>query len=106
MAKYRHFNMPGDCTLHYHVEDIAANLNMGEWVPQWCFRFINWALEQTRGECSMKLDWFAGSGIRALRPASVISGLREGGGRVSDHDPIALSFSLIHAPSARPLLVQ
>jgi len=92
--EYRQFNMPGECTLHYNVEDIAANLNMGEWVPQWCFWFINWALERTGGECSMKLDWFAGSGIRALQPASVISGLQEGGGRVSDHDPIVLSFSL------------
>jgi len=92
--EYRQINMPGECTLHYNVEDIAANLNMGEWVPQWCFWFINRALERTGGECSMKLDWFAGSGIRALQPASVISGLQEGGGRVSDHDPIVLSFSL------------
>ena len=104
--EYRQFNMPGECTLHYNVEDIAANLNMGEWVPQWCFWFINWALERTGGECSMKLDWFAGSGIRALRPAAVINGLQEASGRVSDHDPIVLSFSLIHTPSPQPVLVQ
>jgi hypothetical protein len=30
-------------------QDMAANLNMGEWVPQWCFWFINWALEKNRG---------------------------------------------------------
>jgi len=54
----------------------------------------------------MKLDWFAGSGIRALRPAAVINGLQEASGRVSDHDPIVLSFSLIHTPSPQPVLVQ
>ena len=92
--EYQRFNAAGECTLHYNVADIAANLNMGEWVPPWCFWFINRALKQTGGRCSMKLDWFAGSGIQPLQPASVISGLKDGGSRVSDHDPIALSFKL------------
>ena len=95
---YKQFNIPGECTLHYNVEDIAANLNMGEWVPQWCFWFINWALAQTGGRCSMKLDWFAGAGIRPLQRASVLSGLNDGGDRVSDHDPIALAFCLLDSP--------
>jgi endonuclease/exonuclease/phosphatase family metal-dependent hydrolase len=90
--KYRDLNIPGECTLHYNVSDITANLNMGEWVPQWCFWFINWALARTGGSCSMKLDWFAAKGIKALSPAMVIQGLREGGKPVSDHDPITVSF--------------
>jgi hypothetical protein len=65
---------------------------MGEWVPQWCFWFINWALQRTGGTCSMKLDWFAGAGIHAGKPASVIPGLLDDGRRVSDHDPIVLTF--------------
>jgi endonuclease/exonuclease/phosphatase family metal-dependent hydrolase len=89
---YKALNMPGACTLHYDVRDIAANLNMGEWVPQWCFWFINWALQRTGGACAMKLDWFAGSGIQSEEPASVISGLLEDGRPVSDHDPIVLTF--------------
>ncbi len=92
--KYKELNQPGECTLHYDVRDIAANLNMGEWVPQWCFWFINWALQHTGGTCSMKLDWFAGSGIRPREPAAVISGLRDEGRPVSDHDPIVLSFQI------------
>jgi endonuclease/exonuclease/phosphatase family metal-dependent hydrolase len=32
---YRDMNTAGECTLHYNVSDISANLNMGEWVPQW-----------------------------------------------------------------------
>src|SRR4029077_6523671 len=93
--EYKKLNKPGECTLHYDVRDITANLNMGEWVPQWCFWFINWALQYTGGYCSMKLDWFAGSEILPLQPASVISGLTDGGRPVSDHDPIVLSFSIL-----------
>ena len=89
---YRDLNQPGQCTLHYNVRDIATNMNMGEWVPQWCFWFINWALDRTGGSCSMKLDWFAGKKIRPQAPALVIQGLNDGGKPVSDHDPIVLAF--------------
>jgi endonuclease/exonuclease/phosphatase family metal-dependent hydrolase len=88
---YRDLNNAGECTLHYNVRDIATNLNMGEWVPQWCFWFINWALERTGGACSMKLDWFAGKGIDPVTRAVVVSGLSANGKPVSDHDPIAVS---------------
>jgi endonuclease/exonuclease/phosphatase family metal-dependent hydrolase len=88
---YRDLNNAGECTLHYNVRDITTNLNMGEWVPQWCFWFINWALERTGGACSMKLDWFAGKGIDPVTRAVVVSGLSANGKPVSDHDPIAVS---------------
>jgi endonuclease/exonuclease/phosphatase family metal-dependent hydrolase len=91
---YRNLNTPGECTLHYSVRDIAANLNMGEWVPQWCFWFINWALERTGGRCSMKLDWFAGKDLSPQGPAVAVPELAHEGRPVSDHDPIALSFTL------------
>jgi endonuclease/exonuclease/phosphatase family metal-dependent hydrolase len=90
---YRNLNNPGECTLHYNVADLAANLNMGEWVPQWCFWFINWALKQTNGSCSLKLDWFAGRGIRPVGPAHAIAGLSDQGRPVSDHDPLVLHFN-------------
>lgn len=89
---YRDLNIAGECTLHYNVLDVAANLNMGEWVPQWCFWFINWALKRTGGSCSMKLDWFAGRHIDALAPAAAVPGLKAGGKPVSDHDPIVLAI--------------
>jgi len=92
---YREFNVPGECTLHYDVRNIAANMNMGEWVPGWCFWFINWALERTGGSCSLKLDWFAGKRVVPLGPAKAIAGLVSNGKAVSDHDPIVLEFSSI-----------
>jgi hypothetical protein len=89
---YRDLNNAGECTLHYNIRDVTANLNMGEWVPQWCFWFINWALEKTGGSCSMKLDWFAAKGIQRRGECKVVSGLHGSGERVSDHDPIILTF--------------
>jgi endonuclease/exonuclease/phosphatase family metal-dependent hydrolase len=87
---YRDFNKAGECTLHYNVQDIAANLNMSEWVPQWCFWFINWALARTNGSCSMKLDWFAGKQMDPIGPARAVPDLSVQGKPVSDHDPIVV----------------
>src|SRR5829696_8384416 len=42
---YAPLNEPGAGTLHYDVKDLAANTNMGEWVPRWCFWWIEWALK-------------------------------------------------------------
>jgi endonuclease/exonuclease/phosphatase family metal-dependent hydrolase len=97
---YAELNEPGAGTLHYDVADLAANTNMGEWVPRWCFRWIEWALREQGGRCSLKLDWFAGSGIApdAREPPRVVGNLRGRGGEVlSDHDPIVLDFVLQHA---------
>jgi endonuclease/exonuclease/phosphatase family metal-dependent hydrolase len=90
---YRDLNNAGECTLHYNISDVTANLNMGEWVPQWCFWFINWALEKTGGTCSMKLDWFAAKGIQRRGVCKAVPGLHDDGERVSDHDPIVLAFA-------------
>jgi endonuclease/exonuclease/phosphatase family metal-dependent hydrolase len=94
---YAPLNEPGAGTLHYDVKDLAANTNMGEWVPRWCFWWIEWALKDHGGRCSLKLDWFAGSGIEPdpHAPPRVIGRLKGGGGEVlSDHDPIVLDFHL------------
>lgn len=92
--EYRTLNEPGGCTLHYEVNDLAANGRMADWIPDWCFWFINWALQKNDGRCSMKLDWFAGKGIRAGGevPPQVLGGLHPPGRPLSDHDPIVLDF--------------
>jgi endonuclease/exonuclease/phosphatase family metal-dependent hydrolase len=95
---YAPLNEKGAGTLHYDVKDLAANTNMGEWVPRWCFWWIEWALRDHGGRCSLKLDWFAGSGVEPdmNNPPRVIGELRGSGGEVlSDHDPIVLDFQLI-----------
>ena len=91
---YRELNALGVCTLHYDVSDAAVNTNMGDWIPQWCFPFINWALKKHEGRCSLKLDWFAGKEIKLAPNArpQVVGELREGGVVLSDHDAIVLDF--------------
>jgi endonuclease/exonuclease/phosphatase family metal-dependent hydrolase len=89
---YRDLNAPGVGTLHYDVADIASNTSLGDWVPAWCFPFIRWALAGHGGRCSLKLDWFAGLGIRPTAPPHVVSDLADEDGPLSDHDAIALDF--------------
>jgi endonuclease/exonuclease/phosphatase family metal-dependent hydrolase len=92
---YRDLNRLGAGTLHYDVEDLAAYENMREWVPEWCFWFIEWALKQSDGRCSLKLDWFAGRGVRpAPDSAPRVLDLKDAYGTLSDHDPIVLDFTL------------
>ena len=94
---FKELNEPGAGTLHYDVKDLAANTNMGEWVPRWCFWWIEWALKEQGGRCSLKLDWFAGRGVEpdASNPPRVVGRLRGPAGEIlSDHDPIVLDFTL------------
>ncbi len=96
---YRRFNAPGACTLSYDTVDIAQNSGMADWIPEWCFWWIEWALKSHDGRCEFKLDWFAGRGLdpdpracRVLHPESA------GGVRLSDHEPIACAFRLPPSP--------
>ena len=94
---YRDLNVDGGCTLHYSIEDLAANKNMSEWIPDWCFQFIDRALEREGGRCSLKLDWFTGRGILvdpevADHGPAILTRVGEGDTPLSDHDPIALGF--------------
>lgn len=95
--RYRDLNQLGACTLHYDVSDRATNVNLGDWIPQWCFRFINWALARHGGRCSLKLDWFAGKDVEAAPgclPQVIDSKTFGGANAPSDHDPLLLDFVL------------
>lgn len=93
---YKDLNEPGGCTLHYDVADLAANARMADVIPNWCFWFINWALEKNGGKCSFKLDWFAGKDITPSldNPPAVIKDVNDPSRPLSDHDPIFLEFNL------------
>jgi calcineurin-like phosphoesterase family protein len=89
---YNDLNEPGGCTLHYDVKDIAVNKNMADWVPRWCFWFLNRALEKHQGRASLKLDWFTGKDL-TIAPGhqpKVFGGLADSEGRLSDHDPVVV----------------
>jgi endonuclease/exonuclease/phosphatase family metal-dependent hydrolase len=93
---YKSLNVAGGCTLHYDIDNSAYNTNLGDWVPKWCFPWIFWALEKTGGKCSLKLDWFAGKGIKTAPGTEprVIGNLRDAEVQLSDHDAIVLDFVL------------
>jgi hypothetical protein len=94
---FRDLNEMGACTLHYDTSDASTRAQLADWVPEWCFHFINWALSRTGNRCSLKLDWFAGQGIVAAAdsPPQVLANLLAADGApLSDHDPIILDFSV------------
>ncbi len=102
---FRNANELGVGTVHFRTSDFKKNKNLSDWVPQWCFAFIEWALKPHGGKCSLKLDWFATRNLKVISskdtihcPGSiapkVLSGLHEGGKEISDHDPIILDFTL------------
>ena len=93
---YKNLNVPGGCTLHYDVEDLSANKGMADWIPFWCFWFINWALAWNDGKCSAKLDWFAGKMVEPHdeRSCRITYEVHDRKNPLSDHDPIMLDFRL------------
>jgi hypothetical protein len=82
----------GEPTFAYDIADLKARKNLGEWVPDWCFAWIRWALRNHGGRCPLKLDWFAARDLETENPV-VISELRaQDGPQLSDHDPIGIDL--------------
>lgn len=93
--KYKPFNEPGVGTLHYDIESVEKNTNLRDWVPEWCFPFIFWASRRVGGKFSLRLDWFAGSGVEVpgdSGPSTIPGLVNEEGIPLSDHDAIGLDF--------------
>ena len=85
--RYRDLNEAGACTLHYDLRNLGLTSSLADWIPKWCFRFIEWALRPHRGRCSFKLDWFAGRDIVPSVDSSpkVIGALADSYGPLSHH---------------------
>ncbi|MCO6512233.1 MAG: hypothetical protein J5I65_15730 [Aridibacter famidurans] len=95
--EYKPFNEIGVGTLHYDMESVEKNTNLRDWVPEWCFPFIFWASRRVGGKFSLRLDWFAGSGIEPVGeiPPKTVGELVDAEGTpLSDHDAITLDFRL------------
>lgn len=94
---YKPFNEEGVGTLHYDMENVAYNTNLGDWVPAWCFPFIFWASRKAGGKFSLRLDWFFGRKIEiapGTKPKTIGNLTNDEGTPLSDHDAIALDFVL------------
>lgn len=94
---YRELNEPGVGTLHYNVGSTEKNTNLRDWVPEWCFPFLFWATNRVGGNVSVRLDWFAGKGIKIADgtvPKTIENLVDARGTPLSDHDAITLDFVL------------
>ncbi len=95
--KYKNFNELGKGTLHYNINHISHNANLGDWVPAWCFPVIALATKKIGGKFSMRLDWFFGRGIdisKSSAPQTIGKLIDSQGTPLSDHDAISLEFVL------------
>lgn len=97
MLRDNHFNtvdvnVEGGCTLHYDFNDPFVRKSLEDWLPQWCFPFVDWALKPRGGVCSFKLDWFAARDLKS-RHNLIVRDLPKGEKRLSDHDPIITDVS-------------
>ena len=91
---YKNLNETGAGTLHYDMENVAYNTNLGDWVPRWCFPFIFWAARRVGGRVSGRLDWFAGKRIKVRGKPKTIGNLVDAENLLlSDHDAITLTFA-------------
>lgn len=89
--KLDEYNVKGGCTLHYDFNDPFFRLSLSDWLPQWCFHFIDWALKPHNGKCSFKLDWLLGRDLTPTHTA-IIQDLPKNPNRLSDHDPILVDI--------------
>ncbi len=97
---FRGCNRLGERTTSYDANDAKTYKNLREWVPEWCFAFIRWALRHHDGKCPLKIDWFATRGVAARDPV-VLHELREGRERpLSDHDAIGVDVMPTTAPES------
>ncbi len=89
---WRDTNVLDERTTSYDVDDAKTYKNLREWVPNWCFDFIRWALREFDGKCPLKIDWFAARDVAATEPV-VLHEFREGRKPpLSDHDVIGIDI--------------
>jgi endonuclease/exonuclease/phosphatase family metal-dependent hydrolase len=89
---YRESNHIGEHTIFYDVEDLRQYKGLSEWVPQWCFPFIRWALRDSGGGCPLKIDWFAARQLQCADPRVLHDVNRGPRGQLSDHDAIGVEI--------------
>jgi endonuclease/exonuclease/phosphatase family metal-dependent hydrolase len=89
-------NVAGAPTWHFDLGEGHGALQ--DWLPRWAPSVVEWALRRSAGRCVFKIDWLAARGLACTAPR-VLAGLRHGGARVSDHDPIVADLLPRRAPA-------
>jgi endonuclease/exonuclease/phosphatase family metal-dependent hydrolase len=97
---YETLNEEGTGTFDLLTGDLELGQMAKDQFPEWILRWINRIVEQSGGRFSLKLDWFAGKGLRPLQKKVVrLSPSGPAAGRPSDHHPVLLTFDLPASPT-------
>jgi len=84
------FTDPGAGTIHYDLRDPEVREKSLHYLPGFAFRWMENKLRRWDGCVPMRVDHFAGRGLRPVRALTLPRDMP--GGRVSDHAPIVLEF--------------
>ena len=101
--EYMPLNAPGRGTTRYEVDSFDSESMVRDHLPDIAVKLLRWRLKPWNGVAPLKIDWFAGRGVRALGDGELV----EPGGRasraptslekprwhgalLSDHDPIVV----------------
>ena len=92
--EWRLSNVLDERTTSYDVEDAKTHKNLREWVPEWCFDFVRWALRDFAGKCPLKIDWFATRDLSPKDPIVLHEFREDRVPPLSDHDAIGLDLTV------------
>lgn len=84
------FTDPGAGTIHYDLRDPEVREKSLHYLPGFAFRWMEQKLRRWDGCVPMRVDHFAGRGLRPVRALTLPRDMP--GGRVSDHAPIVVEF--------------
>lgn len=103
---YGSFNAPAQGTTRYEVGTFDSESKVLEYLPGVAVKILRWRLRPWNGVAPLKIDWFAGRGVRALgagemvdmdgrvsRAPLSIEKPRWQGTLLSDHDPIVVDVA-------------
>jgi hypothetical protein len=103
--EWRSFNDMAAGSVRYEVGTFDSESKLRDHVPGAAVHLVRWKLAPYGGVVPLKIDWFAGRGVRALggdemvepsgrrsRAPAVLERARWQGEPVSDHDPIVVDF--------------
>jgi len=85
------FTDPHSGTILYDLRDPEVREKSRHYLPGFAFRWLERKLRRWDGCVPMRIDYFAGRGLRPLRALTLPRDMP--GGRVSDHAPIVLEFT-------------
>ena len=85
------FTDPQAGTFHFDLRDPEVRDKSLQYLPRFVFRWLERRLRRWDGCVPMRVDHFAGRGLRPLRALTLPRDMP--GGRVSDHAPIVLEFA-------------